>query len=83
VRLIAREQIAAHGREQWKRQSGYHRRSLAETTMFRLKQLGDKLFSRCFDRQVAEAHIRAAILNRFTYLGMPDSVRFGEVALAA
>jgi hypothetical protein len=77
------EQIAAHGREQWKRQSGYHRRSLAETTMFRLKQLGDKLFSRCFDRQVAEAHIRAAILNRFTYLGMPDSVRLGEVAPAA
>lgn len=41
--------------------------------MFRLKQLGDRLFSRIFERQVAEAHVRAAILNRFTYLGMPQS----------
>jgi hypothetical protein len=27
------------GRAAWKRESGYHRRSLAETTMFRLKTI--------------------------------------------
>jgi hypothetical protein len=36
------EPIAAHGMEEWKRHGGYHRRSVAETTMFRLKQLCDR-----------------------------------------
>nr|ELS32233.1 transposase IS4 family protein [Pseudanabaena biceps PCC 7429] len=30
--------IRKHGRKKWKRDSGYHRRSLAETTMFRFKK---------------------------------------------
>lgn len=35
------------GRKKWKRESGYHRRSLAETTMFRVKCIfGGKLASR-------------------------------------
>jgi hypothetical protein len=51
--------------------------------MFRLKQLGDRMFSCTFKRQVAEAHVRAAILNRFTYLVMPQSVRAGQIAPAA
>ncbi|TXG77528.1 MAG: IS5/IS1182 family transposase, partial [Rhodocyclaceae bacterium] len=46
-------------------------------------QLGERLFSRAFERQVAEAHVRAAIINRFTYLGMPQSVRAGQIAPAA
>lgn len=75
--------IAERGRDGWKDDSGYHRRSLAENMMFRLKQLGERLFSRTFERQVAEAHVRAAILNRFTYLGMPQSVRAGQIAPAA
>ena len=75
--------IAERGRDGWKDDSCYHRRSLAENMMFRLKQLGERLFSRTFERQVAEAHVRAAILNRFTYLGMPQSVRAGQIAPAA
>jgi transposase len=75
--------IAAKGRDGWKDDSGYHRRSLAENMMYRLKQLGDKMFSRLFDCQVAEAQVRAAIINRFTYLGMPQSVREGQIASAA
>lgn len=75
--------IDAKGRDGWKDDSGYHRRSIAENMMYRLKQLGDKLFSRTFERQVAEAHVRAAIINRFTYLGMPQSVRAGQIASAA
>ena len=32
------------GRKQWKKESGYHRRSLSETAMFRLKTIfGGKL----------------------------------------
>lgn len=75
--------IAERGRDGWKDDSGYHRRSLAENMMYRLKQLGERLFSRIFERQVAEVHVRAAILNRFTYLGMPQSVRAGQIAPAA
>ena len=72
-------EIAAKGRVGWKEASGYHRRSISENMMYRLKQLGDRLFSREFDRQVAEGHIRAAIINQFTYLGMPNSVRAGQI----
>jgi hypothetical protein len=49
----------------WKRWSGYHRRSLAETAMSRLKRLGERLSARDPARQVAEVQIRCAILNTF------------------
>ena len=39
------------------------------------KLLGERLSARDFDRQVAEVHLRAVILNRFTHLGTPLSVR--------
>ena len=73
-------EIGAKGRADWKEASGYHRRSIAENIMYRLKQLGDRLCSRAFDRQVAESHVRAAILNQFTYLGLPKSVRARQIA---
>jgi len=76
-------EIAAKGREGWKEESGYHRRSLAENMMYRIKQPGNRLFFRDFDRQVAESHVRAAIINQFTYLGMPQSARAGQIAPAA
>jgi transposase len=75
--------IAERGSEGWKEDSGYHRRSLAENMMYRLKRLGERMFSRSFERQVSEAHVRVAILNRFAYLGMPKSVRVGEIAPVA
>jgi len=62
------------GRRLWKRWSGYHRRSLAETAMSRLKRLGERLAARDPARQVAEVQIRCAILNTFNRLGMPDTV---------
>jgi IS5 family transposase len=62
------------GRAQWKEESGYHRRSLAETTMFRKKTIfGEKLSARLFEAQATEAFIRCAALNKMTQLGMPDS----------
>lgn len=62
------------GRARWKSESGYHRRSLVETTMFRLKSLfGDKLSARSLQAQATESFIRCAVLNQMTSLGMPDS----------
>lgn len=66
--------IAEIGREAWKAECGYHRRSLAETAIFRLKTIfGDRLTSRQLKRQRTEAAIRCLALNRMTRLGMPDS----------
>lgn len=63
------------GRAAWKRESGYHRRSLAETAMFRQKQLfGVGLGSRKLVSQRQESFLRCVALNRMTQLGMPDSV---------
>jgi len=36
-----------------------------------LKQLGQSLLARDFDRQVAEIQIRIAVLNRYSALGIP------------
>ena len=63
------------GRTIWKKWSGYHRRSLVETKMRCFKLLGERVMARDFDRQVAELQIRAALLNRFTQLGTPQTVR--------
>jgi IS5 family transposase len=61
-------------RQKWKEESGYHRRSLAETAVFRLKCIfGDKLSSRRFESQTNEVLLRCAALNRMTHLGMPQS----------
>lgn len=66
--------IRQKGRRQWKKDSGYHRRSLAETAFFRFKTIfGPMLHSRLFPRQATELFIKAAALNRMTHLGMPDS----------
>lgn len=74
ARDAAVERIAAVGMAQWKVEMGYHRRSLAETTMFRLKTVfGDRLSSRQLERQQVEGRLRCAALNRMTSLGMPDS----------
>ena len=59
------------GRTIWRRWSGYHRRSRAETKMNCMKLLGQKLAARDFDRQTAELQVRIAILNRYTALGIP------------
>lgn len=74
----AREQavrrIEEIGRPAWKQEVDYHRRSLAETMMFRQKTLfGDRLSSRKMATQTTEVRIRCAALNRLTHLGMPDS----------
>jgi hypothetical protein len=62
------------GRDGWKKEAGYHRRSLAETAMMRLKTLfSDRLRAREWRRQVSELRVRCADMNRMTSLGMPQS----------
>lgn len=36
-----------------------------------IKLLGQRLTARDFERQITEVHVRVAILNRFTTLGIP------------
>lgn len=62
------------GRKKWKRRTRYHRRSLVETAMMRIKTIfGGRLSSRRFNNQATEMEVRCAALNRMTGLGMPDS----------
>lgn len=58
-------EIQQKGRTQWKRENDYHRRSLAETSFYRYKQiLGPKLSARMFANQATEALIGCHILNK-------------------
>ena len=68
--------IAQLSRRDWKRASCYHRRSLAETLMYRLTVLtGRGLAARTIGAQATEIAIRAGLLNRMTSLARPQSVR--------
>jgi len=64
------------GLRKWKIKNNYHRRSIAETAMFRFKQLlGDHVQARTISRQSAEIGIKCLILNKMTQLGMPVSMK--------
>lgn len=68
--------IRKHGRKRWKRESGYHRRSIAETTMFRFKTIfGGNLSARQFDNQAVELFIKCVALNRMIHIAKPDSYK--------
>lgn len=65
--------ITAGGRRQWAHDSGYTRRSLVETAMWRYKAIiGGSMRSRTMPSQKTEANLAYTILNRMTRLGMPD-----------
>ena len=71
-------QIRHVGRAAWKRHSGYHRRSLAETAFFRFKTIfGERLQTRTIENQFSEMLLKCAVLNRMTHLGLPDSYKVG------
>jgi len=62
------------GRDEWKKEAGYHRRSLAETAMMRFKTIfSDRLRAREWSRQETELRVRCAAMNKMTGLGMPRS----------
>jgi transposase len=71
--------IRKHGRKKWKRDANYHRRSLAETTMFRFKTIfGGKVRSRKFDNQAVELLLQCAALNRMIQIAKPDSLMLDD-----
>lgn len=55
------------GWDEWKNQIGYHKRSLVETTMWRLKSaFSSQLKSRSSENQIVETAIRIKLLNLWT-----------------
>lgn len=62
------------GRSAWKKELGYHRRSLSETGMYRMKTLfTGEVCARKLEAQTTELMIECKALNKMTRLGMPDS----------
>jgi hypothetical protein len=58
------------GLAEWKRQVGYHRRSLAETAVYRIKTLfGNRLTSKTIAHQQTEIAVWCRALNKMTRLG--------------
>lgn len=65
-------EIQQKGRAQWKKDSDYHRRSLAETAFYRYKKLlGDRLSARTLQNQETEAFVKCHILNKMTFMKAP------------
>jgi hypothetical protein len=72
ARDAAIREIRRRGRRAWKETVGYHRRSLSETAMQRMKCcFGDKLKNHLIENQRTETRLRCKILNHFTHLGLP------------
>ncbi|WP_321146018.1 IS5 family transposase [Aeromonas veronii] len=66
--LVMRKEGLAY----WKKISGYHRRSLAETAMYRFKQLlAGKVSLRNYNGQVGEVMAYVSAINKLNTLGLP------------
>lgn len=60
--------------KEWKEASNYHRRSLIETMMYRMKTIfGDQIRSRSFKNQETDLLIRCFAMNKINSLGLPVS----------
>lgn len=67
IRKLGNDEAA---RKQWKKEVGYHKRSLAETTMYRFKNtFSDRLMHRKFENQSVEIALKVKVLNEFAKLG--------------
>ena len=74
LRNHAVSHVKQHSLSDWKKKNNYHQRSLAETAMYRFKQLlGNRVQERKIERQVCEIDIKCLIMNKMTKLGMPLS----------
>lgn len=75
-RNTAIKEIEEKGREQWKKEIGYHIRSKSEVNMYRYKTIfTEKLNSRKTQFESTEVSIKCKILNRFVEIGMPRSLK--------
>ncbi len=74
-------QIRKMGKKHWKKKAGYHRRSIAESAVFRLKTVfGEKLSSRAMPQQEVEVKIKCFVLNKMVSLGMPKTIKVKTAA---
>jgi len=74
-RAVANQRLSGNN-ARWKWTTDYNRRSIAETAMYRVRQLfGDSLTLRDYDAQVAESLTMVRALNKMTKAGMPESER--------
>jgi len=64
------------GKSAWKKAVGYHQRSLAETSMYRLKRLGSSLSAKNRSNQILEVRARCHILNIMNNLGKSPNPDF-------
>lgn len=72
---VARQRLTGSN-AYWKWNTAYNRRSVAETAMYRIKQLfGGHLTHWDYDAQVGEAMAMIRALNKMTRAGVPQSVR--------
>ena len=69
------------GRRLWKIFSGYYRRSLVETAMFRVKKMfGERLKARSIGAQESESICKCLVINKMNKLGMPKGKWILEVS---
>jgi hypothetical protein len=70
------DKIKQTERKEWKKEIGYHKRSLSETNMFRFKTtFGSNLCSRIIENQKTEVAIKCYILNKHINLAKPKSYK--------
>lgn len=75
IRFILEGEDREAQRKRWKIENNYHRRSLAETMMWRMKSIfGDQMRSKTLENQQTDLLLRCIAMNRMTALGMPISV---------
>lgn len=74
IEFIGNGEDKKEKRALWKKENNYHRRSLVETMMWRMKALfGDQMRARDFDNQKAALLLRCAAINKINSLGLPVS----------
>ncbi|NIG97943.1 MAG: IS5/IS1182 family transposase, partial [Serratia symbiotica] len=75
LRAVANQRLSgSNARWQWTTE--YNRRAIAETAMYRVKQLfGGSLTLGDYDGYVAEAWAMVRALNKMIKAGMPESIR--------
>ncbi len=74
-RAVANQRLSGSN-ARWKWTTEYNCRSIAETAMYRVKQLFGGSLTPCdYDCQVAEALAMVRALNKMTKAGMPENIR--------
>ena len=78
IQYVGRDNDRDERLKQWKQGNNYHKRSLVETMMFRMKTIfGDQIRSRTFKNQQTDLLVRCYAMNKINSLGLPISESVG------